>query len=149
MRISHLGVSFIKGFEGYSSTPYQDVAGIWTWGYGHARRLGEDLPASVTREEAEAQLEMDIIPAEKCINQVVKVPINQNQFDALCSFVYNVGGAAFSGSTLLKKINASQMDDAENEFMKWSHAGGKVVQGLLTRRQAEAKLFSTPMEVVA
>lgn len=149
MNISLNGINLIKGFEGYSGTPYQDVVGIWTWGYGHARKFKEELPDSVSRPEAEALLQTDLVPACKCVNQCVKVPINQNQFDALVSFVYNIGGSAFSASTLLKKINASEMDGAENEFLRWNRAGAKVIDGLTRRRAAEAKLFSTPMNTEA
>jgi len=149
MNISLNGVNLIKGFEGYSGTPYQDVVGVWTWGYGHARKHGEDLPESITREGAEELLLKDLEPACKCVNTCVSVPINQNQFDALASFVYNIGCSSFTASTLLKKINASEMDGAENEFLRWNKAGGKVIDGLTRRRQAEAKLFSTPINTEA
>lgn len=145
MNISLNGINLIKGFEGYSANPYQDVAGIWTWGYGHARKHGEELPDAITREEAEALLLADIAPAEKCVNTCVSVPINQNQFDAMVSFVYNLGCSGFSASTLLKYVNSCMMDEAENEFARWNRAAGKVIEGLTRRRQTEAKLFSAPI----
>jgi lysozyme len=145
MNISLTGIHFIKEFEGFSSVPYQDVAGIWTWGYGHAQKLGESIPDSISRQEAEALMHSDLEPACNGVSTCVKVPINDNQFSALVSFTYNCGVGALRSSTLLKKLNAGDIEGTENEFVKWNKAGGNVVAGLTRRREAEARLFSTPL----
>lgn len=111
----------------------------WTIGVGHT---GGVQPGDViTHEEAMAFLADDVQSAEKCVTRCVKVAITQAQFDALVSFVFNVGCGAFSGSTLLKKLNAEDEEGAANEFLKWDKAGGRVMAGLAKRREAEREMF--------
>lgn len=137
------GLKLIKSFEGFSPLEYTCVAGKRTIGYGHVLRAGESYPAGVTEAEAETLLLDDVAEAEQTVIDLVEVPLSANQFDALVSFVFNVGWRKFSGSTLLKKLNAADYDGAAAEFLRWKYAGGKVINGLLRRRISEKKLFET------
>ena len=143
MKASDNCIALIKRFEGYLNKPYLCPAGIPTIGFGTTvypsgkKVLLSDPPITMT--EACFFLKNDLIRFESAINKAVTVPITQHQFDALCSFVYNVGVGAFMDSTLLKKINAGEY--AGDEFLRWNKAGGKVLAGLTERRQAEKVLF--------
>lgn len=137
------GLKLIKSFEGFSPLEYTCVAGKRTIGYGHVLRVGESYPAGVTEAEAETLLLDDVAEAEQTVIDLVEVPLSANQFDALVSFVFNVGWRKFAGSTLLKKLNATDYDGAAAEFLRWKYANGKVINGLLRRRTAEKKLFET------
>jgi lysozyme len=141
MNIDENGIQMIEGFEGLRLTAYQDARDIWTIGYGHT---GPDVKPglTITREEAQAFLEQDVAKAMWAINQAVKVPLTQGEFDALSDFVYNAGIGAFGTSTLLKKLNAGDYAGAAAEFDKWDHAGARLCSGLLRRRQAETAEFS-------
>lgn len=147
MQISQVGINLIKSFEGCQLTAYRDPVGVLTIGYGHTSgvRDGE----VITQQQAEDLLRQDLDVYENGINSGVKVPLNQYQFDALVSFSYNVGVSAFLQSTLLELLNKGDYVDASNEFDKWVHAGGKVLQGLVTRRNAEKALFLKQIEVPA
>lgn len=130
----------IKTAEGLRLTAYLDTGGVWTIGYGHTGvdvREGLTIPLS----EAERLLTRDLRVAEKHVNEAVKVKLTQNQFDALVSFVYNVGGGAFRSSTLLKLLNAGDYEGAANQFPRWNKDNGKVVAGLTNRRHEERVLF--------
>lgn len=142
MKISQRGIDLIKRFEGCKLTAYQDVAGIWTIGYGHT--LGVHPAQVITQQQAEQFLVDDIEPVELTIGIAVTAGLSQNQYDALCSFVFNVGGAAFRASTMLKMINSGDYTGAASQFSRWNHANGKVVDGLTARRAAESQLFTTP-----
>lgn len=140
MKISERGLEFIKQHEGCKLEAYQDSVGIWTIGYGHIVGVKQD--DTCTQEQAEAWLMEDVASiSEKCINWMVKVPLTQPEFDALCSFTFNLGCSALRNSTLLKKLNQSDYDGASLEFHKWDHAGGKQIAGLTKRRADEAALF--------
>lgn len=145
MEISLNGLNQIKKHEGFSNTVYNDVAGLPTIGYGHLLTPAERLAGLryVTEAEATRLLASDVATAEAAVNSLVKVPLTQNQFDALVSFVYNVGSGAFSRSTMLKRLNAGDYAGAADQFKVWRLAGGKVVQGLVNRRTAEAALFTS------
>jgi len=142
LKMSPAGLSLTKQFEGCKLTAYQDQVGVWTIGYGHT---GTDVKEGLTiiDDQADALLRADVAHAERNVNsQVMGVGrLSQNQFDALVDFEFNTGG--LSGSTLLKKLNAGDDEGAAKEFLRWDHAGGKVVKGLTKRRQAEADLFNT------
>jgi len=138
-QLSPTGIDLIKGFEGLRLKAYQDAGGIWTIGYGHT--LGVWADQSVTETQAEQLLLNDVQGAVICVDRKVGPEITQNQFDALVSFVFNVGCAAFCGSTLLRLINAGEDTLAAQEFVKWDHAGTQVLAGLLKRREAERDLF--------
>ena len=134
------GTELTEQFEGLRLTAYQDQVGVWTIGYGHT---GPDVYAGLTinQNDAITLLLHDVAIASGCVNRLVTVPLAQDEFDALVDFVFNLGTQAFAGSTLLKKLNASDFNGATAEFAKWDHAGGQVVAGLLRRRLAEAQLF--------
>src|SRR5579872_1827793 len=142
MTLSENGLKLIESFEGLRLEVYNDAAGLPTIGYGHLITVGEDFSNGLTLEQAQELLAKDTAIAQEAVNTYVTVPLTQNQFDALCSFVYNVGTNAFKESTLLKLLNKKSYYTAWEEFVKWDHAGGKVVEGLLRRRQAEAALFA-------
>ncbi|MCM5558475.1 lysozyme [Pleomorphomonas sp. JP5] len=142
---SDLAIEKIKQWEGLRLRSYQDSAGVWTIGYGHtsdsAFRVGHGL--SITEAKATELLRHDLGEAEQAVDGAVKVPLNDSQFGALVSFAFNVGNAAFLKSTLLRKLNAGAYEAVPSELAKWNKAGGKVVQGLVNRRAAEAGLWST------
>ena len=140
MNISAAGLDLIKKHEGLSLVSYQDGGGVWTVGFGHT---GSNVYAGqhITQEQADAFLAADMIIAEKCVNNSVRVDMTQNQFDALCSFTENLGCSALGRSTLLYRLNGSDDEGAAKEFLKWDHDNGKVVPGLLVRRTDEMNLF--------
>ena len=133
------GTNLIKSFEGCRLTSYQDVAGIWTIGYGHTGNVRPGM--SITQEQADSFLQSGLKKFERCINRCVAVPLTQNMFDALVSFTYNVGTGALQRSTLLRKLNRGDTEGAAAEFDKWIHAGKKVFPGLVRRRREEKELF--------
>lgn len=145
MKTSEKGINLIKSFEGFSSTPYLDIAKIPTIGYGFTHYLDDtkvklsDKP--ISKEQAENLLKLSLKNFENGVNENVKVPLTQNQFDALVCFVYNVGGTAFKNSTLLKKLNVGDYAGASQEFLRWNKAGGAENKGLTRRREAEKALF--------
>lgn len=131
--------NIVEQFEGCVLNAYQDIKGIWTIGYGHTQ--GVYKGQVITFQEAQALLDDDLKWAERIVNQYVHININQNEFDALVDFVFNVGSGNFINSTLLKLLNQGQIQEAAEEFEKWDHAAGVVVSGLLRRRLAEKDLF--------
>jgi GH24 family phage-related lysozyme (muramidase) len=141
--MSSSGLDTLKRAEGFRSVVYNDVAGYPTIGYGHKLLPGEDL-SSIGDQDATVLLAHDVTGAENAVNALVTADIQQYQFDALVSFVYNVGTAAFRSSTLLKKVNA-QDPDALNEFARWRYVtvnGVKQVStGLVNRRAIEAQMW--------
>jgi lysozyme len=147
MKISSNGVNFIKNFEGFRSKPYLDSVGVPTIGYGTimypdgTRVTMED--DAITEAQAEEYLAFEIDHKTASINNMLTETVNQNQFDALSSFTYNLGTGALHGSTLLKLVNQGNFTAAANEFVKWNHAGGVAVPGLTRRRLAEQQLFLT------
>lgn len=149
MRISDRGIELLKQFEGCELEAYQDIAGIWTIGYGHT---GPDVQEGmkISESDAEAILRQDLKSREKAIERLVHVPLNQNEFDALVSFVYNVGEGALKGSTALKRLNKGDRVGAAEALTWWNKAtvNGvlREVKGLTRRRQAEKALFLTPVE---
>ncbi|MBB5519309.1 lysozyme [Amphiplicatus metriothermophilus] len=148
MKTSPNGVALIKRFEGLELEAYQDIAGIWTIGYGHT---GPDVKPGmkITEAEAEALLKRDLKPREEAVERLVKVPLNQNEFDALVSFVYNVGIEAFRKSTALRRLNKGDRIGAAEALTWWNKAtvGGvlREVAGLTRRRAAERALFLEPV----
>lgn len=141
MNISDNGLAFIKSYEGLRLKAYQDSVGIWTIGYGHTNGVKEgDV---ITEEQATEFLRDDVGFAEQCIAMSVDVPLTQNEYDALVSFVFNVGCGAFRKSTLLTRLKAGDYDACATEFLRWSKAGGKEVAGLARRRLGESRLFET------
>jgi lysozyme len=143
MKTGTRGKELIKSFEGFRAIAYICPAGVPTIGYGTTRINGSRVKEGmkITSDEAEVFLEQDLKVFEDAINHNVLVEINQNQFDALVSFVYNVGIANFKKSTLLKKLNKGDYEEASNQLLRWTRAGGKVLNGLVRRREAEKELF--------
>lgn len=133
------GLALTKQFEGLELSAYQDQVGVWTIGYGHTKNV---QPGTIITEDQATQLLLsDVAGAVTCVNNAVTYAISQNQFDALVDFVFNLGGSSLLNSTLLRKLNGGDVAGAAPQFLLWDHAGGKVVQGLLKRRQAEMDLF--------
>lgn len=143
MIYSKTGLHLTEQFEGCRLTAYPDPAtggAPWTIGYGHT---GQDVHKgmTITQEQAEALLLQDVKKAAQAVNLKVCREITQPEFDALVDFTFNCGVGNFSGSTLLKKLNAGDFHGAAAEFEKWDMAAGKHMAGLLKRRHAEAELF--------
>ena len=145
MEISNEGINLIKVFEQFRSKPYQCPAGVWTIGYGSTFYTeGQHVTSSdapISEQVAEVLLATTLIDYENSVNKMVKIQLNQNQFDALVDFAYNCGSENLKSSTLLKKVNATDFNGAALEFDKWVHANGKVLAGLVYRRAAEKALF--------
>lgn len=144
MRINAKGLALLKRFEGCRLTAYKDVGGILTIGWGHT---GFDIKPNqvITQQEADRLLEHDLEGVEAGTWALLRVPImlSSNQFSALVCFSYNCGLGALAGSTLMKKINECQFDDAALEFLKWNHVNGQPIAGLTRRRVAEKILFES------
>ena len=139
MNISVEGTSLIKKFEGCELEAYQDSVGVWTIGYGHTKDVKQG--DKINQDEAEHLLEEEMPEYEGYINDMVEVSLEQCQFDALVSWVYNLGPANLSSSTLLKVLNEGEYDEVPFQIKRWNKAGGKVLEGLTRRREAEALLF--------
>lgn len=141
MKTSQRGIDLIKEFEGYSERVYMCDGGKYTIGYGHTR--GVEPGDTCTREQAEEYLRMDVVEAEETIEALVKVPLTQNQFDALVSLVYNIGSGNFYDSTIRRVINnnVSDINEYRKAWMMWVKSKGKILKGLERRRIAEFNLF--------
>tara|TARA_A100001011_G_scaffold22928_1_gene22927 strand:- start:676 stop:1107 length:432 start_codon:yes stop_codon:yes gene_type:complete len=133
------GLALIKKFEGCELEAYQCSAGVWTIGYGHTKGVAPG--DSVSQEEAEQMLVDELHEYESYINEYVTVALSQNQFDALVSWVYNLGPANLKASTMLKVLNSGEYEDVPAQMKRWNKAGGKVLEGLIRRREAEACLY--------
>ena len=136
---SQQGIDRIKKFESCRLTAYQDTAGVWTIGYGHTGSVYARM--QISQEQAGDLLKADLKRFEAAVNRYVTGALTQGRFDALVSFTFNVGEGALKKSTLLKKMNAGDMDGAAREFDRWIYAGGKVLNGLVKRRAAEKAMF--------
>lgn len=142
--ISEHGFAIIREFEGFRANAYLDTGGVWTIGYGTIKypdgtkvKKGD----TCTQGQAELWLKNDCQWVDACLDKYVNVNINQNQFDALASFIYNVGEAAFVKSTMLTLINQNNMISAASQFDRWVFDNGKRIQGLVNRRSKEKTLF--------
>ena len=133
------GVSLIKKFEGCELEAYQCSANVWTIGYGHTKDV--EKGDTITKEEAEQMLVDELHEYENYINKYVNVALSQNQFDALVSWVYNLGPANLKASTMLKVLNDGKYEEVPYQMKRWNKAGGKVLDGLVRRREAEALLY--------
>ena len=142
MKISQQGIDLIKRFEGFRSRPYQDSVGVWTIGYGSTRGVTANMQ-EITEAEGERMLRGAVAVDEKHLALFLPTTLAQDQYDAICSFVYNLGVAAFRNSTLFRVIAATPGDSARitAEFGRWVYAGGKKLDGLVARRAAEAELY--------
>jgi len=139
MNVSDDGIDLIKQFEGCRLKAYLCPAGVWTIGYGHTG--GVNKGDVITEDDADDLLRADLVRFERSVLRLVRVPLSQGQFDALVSFAFNLGGGALQRSTLRQKLNRGDYEGAAEQFMKWTRAGGRVLAGLVRRRQAEYELF--------
>ena len=139
MNTSPKGIALIKEFEGLRLKAYQCPGGVWTIGFGHT--AGVKPWMLISKAQAEEYLKADLIAFERYLNGL-GLALNQNQFDALVSFIYNVGTGNFSNSTLLRKVRANPQDNSiMDEFLRWVYSKGRVLPGLQRRRLAEMKLY--------
>lgn len=144
MHVSPSGVDLICNFEGLRLKAYDDGVGVWTIGYGttkYPNGIRVKKGDTCTLDQAKAYMQNDLKAFEQTVNSAVKVPVSQNQFDALVSLAYNIGSTAFKNSTLVKRLNEGNYKAAANQFDVWVNAGGKRMQGLVNRRAAERTLF--------
>jgi lysozyme len=155
MQMSPHGLELLEQWEGFKLTVYKDSAGLPTIGVGHLLTKSElssgkitinGVPVKyadgLTEQQVTDLLGQDVGPAAAAVSGNVKVPLSQNQFDALVSFTFNVGVNAFKSSTLLKVLNQKQYDQVPTQLLRWTRAGGQVVQGLVNRRNNEIKLWN-------
>lgn len=139
MNTSPKGIALIKEFEGLRLKAYKCPGGVWTIGYGHTAGVKPGIV--ISEAQAEEYLKADLIAYERYLNGL-GLALNQNQFDALVSFIYNVGTGNFSSSTLLRKVRANPQDNSiMDEFLRWVYSKGRVLPGLQRRRLAEMKLY--------
>jgi lysozyme len=152
MNIGDAGLTLIKQFESFRAASYLDGVGIPTIGYGTTHIDGKPvtLGMTCTMQEATTWLQQDMQEFENFIQDKVNVPLTQNEFDALCSLVYNIGPGNFGKSSLLVALNQRQFKTAQARFLLWNRAGGQIELGLSRRRVAEAALFGplTSQELV-
>lgn len=137
--INRSGIELIKRFEGLRLTSYKCPAGIWTIGYGHTGNVRAGIQITVAR--AEELLKQDLAEAGRQVERLVQVPLTDNQFAALVSFCFNVGAGALERSTLLRMLNDGDYDSVPSQLKRWTRGGGKVLPGLVKRRDAEADLW--------
>ena len=144
-RMTDEGLDLIKLYEGYSSSPYLCPAQHWTIGYGAIwgmddTRVKEDHP-DINEDQADYLLRRDVKKSEMAVIRHIRVPLEDGQFNALCSFVFNLGSGALQSSTLRRKINRGDYIGAANEFPRWVFAGGRKLKGLIRRREHERLMF--------
>ena len=139
MNISNEGISLIKKFEGCELEAYYDAVDVLTIAYG--RTKGVKAGDTCTQEQADAWLEEELHEYSGYVNDAVKVDLEQNQFDALVAWTYNLGPTNLNKSSMLVEINNKNWDEVPHQIKRWNKAGGKVLEGLVRRREAEALLF--------
>lgn len=146
--VSLRGIQFIKKHEGFVSSIDPDPIGLPTIGYGHkltrAEKVNGTFKDGITQAQADALLQRDIAVVQSVIRSQITVKLTQNQYDALASLIFNVGGAKFSGFRLKREVNKGNFETAAKEFLDINKAGGRVLNGLTNRRREESKLFLTP-----
>jgi lysozyme len=149
--INQATVDLVKQFEGFRAEAYKCPAGVWTIGYGTTAQANVGIvPVSgmkITEAEAEGYLQKGL---DKCASEIkpsISAPINDNEFGAFVSLAYNIGSGAFKRSSALRKFNAGDKQGAANAILMWNKAGGKVLKGLVRRREAERDLFLSPVRV--
>ena len=141
--------ALIAGFEGFSATPYQDQGGVWTIGYGatydaNGNPVTANTPA-ITEAEGQALMAKQLVSYANAVSADIRVPLNQNQFDACCSLCYNIGTGGFAGSSVARDCNAGNFPDAAQAFLLWDKVNGEVNNDLVYRRNKEMELFLTPV----
>ena len=146
MTLNQASIDLIKEYEGLECTAYQDAVGVWTIGYGHTDAAGAPSVIkgmTITEAKAEAMLARDLAQYEAAVDAAVKVSLSENERGALVSLCYNIGPNAFRRSTALLRLNAGDYNGAAEAMTWWNKAGGKVLRGLVRRREAERALFLT------
>lgn len=144
MKVDNAGIDLIGQFEGLRLNAYDDGVGVWTIGWGttvYPNGVKVKKGDKITLEQAKQYKAHDLAKFEKAVNDAIKVPLNQNQFNALVSLAYNIGVSAFANSTLVKRLNEGNYKSATDQFLVWVNAGGKRMQGLVNRRNRERELF--------
>jgi lysozyme len=149
MQLSAAGLELIKRSEGYRSRVYRDVAGFLTIGYGHRLLHAESFSNGVDELQASEILLSDVRVAEQAVERLVKVALTQGQFDALVDFCFNLGAGKLASSTLLKVLNGGRYEDAAEQLLRWTLAGGEENAGLKARREAEFALWGNAAAVQA
>tara|TARA_R100000655_G_scaffold53506_2_gene91492 strand:- start:399 stop:911 length:513 start_codon:yes stop_codon:yes gene_type:complete len=143
MKTSQEGVALIKKFEGCKLESYLCAASVWTIGFGSTKGVTEGM--SISQERADMLLLEDLEEFEESVNNLIKVDLEQNQFDSIIAWTFNLGASNLSASTLLQKINNKEWDEVPEQIKRWNKAtvnGEKqVLEGLVRRREAEALLF--------
>ena len=139
MNISAEGKALIKKFEGCKLEAYRCAAGVWTIGYGTIKNV--ERGQTITQQQADDMFDHEMKEYETYVNTAVTVPLSQNQFDALVSWVFNLGNGNLQASTMLKVINSGDHAGVPAQIKRWNKAGGKVLDGLIRRREAEALLY--------
>jgi lysozyme len=142
--VNAAGIALIKSFESFRSLPYQDEDGIWTIGYGHTKGVTRCMPA-ITEWQGEDFLKQDLLDAQAAVDRYVTVTLNDNQYAALVSLVFNVGPQPLK-RTLGTMLNDQNYTGTADEFLRWRLANGLISDGLVRRREAERALFLTPDE---
>lgn len=143
MKISKTGVSLIQQYEGLKLNSYLCPAGKWTIGIGSTYINGKPVTKGMECTEDEAYEYLYEHLEDNVYQYIPNINLTQNQFDALCSLIYNIGGLNFSKSTLLKYLRSGNITEASNQFLVWNKVNTKVCNGLVIRRQEEKKLFDT------
>ncbi len=154
MKISQRGLNLIITFEGFVDHLYDDPVGHCTVGYGHLVHLGRcdgrssegEFRQGLSEQKGRELLQKDVVRYEEGVNNAITVPLNQNQFDALVSFTYNLGVGALQNSTLRRKLNTGDYKSVPEELRRWNKAGGKILEGLVRRREAEIALWNAPIK---
>jgi len=145
MIVNQAAIDLIKEFEGFEPKAYRDPVGIWTIGYGTTEMAGvgidPQLGMTITQDDAERYLQLAVQKFAAKIEDMIDVPVTDNQFGALVSLAYNIGPTALAKSTVMKRLNAGDYQGAADAFAMWNKAGGKVLAGLTRRRAAERALF--------
>ena len=139
LKTSQEGISLIKSFEGCELTAYRCSADVPTIGYGHTAGVSDG--DTCTQEEAESMLAEDLVEFEDYVKKYVESELQQNEFDALVAWTYNLGPANLKESTMLKELNSGNFEEVPRQMKRWNRAGGEVLDGLIRRREAESRLF--------
>ena len=139
MKISQEGIDLIKHFEGCELESYRCSANVLTIGYGTTKNVVEGM--KISQHQAEELLMKDLEEFEEYVEDLIDVPLEQNQFDALVAWTYNLGPTNLKTSTLRKVLNKGAYDDVAEQIKRWNKANGKVLKGLVRRRNAAAELF--------
>ena len=139
-RVNEAGIALVKEYEGLRLRPYQCPGKVWTIGYGHTRTVTPGIV--ITQEQAEQFLQEDMEIAARAVSRLVQVPLGDNQFAALCCFVFNVGIGNFEASTLLRLLNRGWYEQVPAQLMRWNKVKGEELGGLSRRRAAEGRLWN-------